>query len=115
MVKAKLLRRSGGHGEGGNVFVGFRIEGHADFGEAGKDIVCAGVSAIAQAALFGLQDILGNGVKFRKGSGYLEVEVDPGKAEAEGPKAIFRSLQLGLLGIQESYPGTVKIEEVNLF
>lgn len=31
------------------------MTGHADYAEEGKDIVCAGVSAIIQTAIMGLQ------------------------------------------------------------
>jgi len=33
------------------------VKGHANYGEFGKDIVCAGVSAIVQTALLGLVEI----------------------------------------------------------
>ncbi len=34
-----------------------KVSGHADYAEKGKDIVCAGVSAIVQTAVLGLQAI----------------------------------------------------------
>jgi hypothetical protein len=110
MLKVKLLRRPGPV-EGERVLAGFLVEGHADFGEHGTDIVCAGVSAIAQAALFGLQEILGGDLKSEKRDGYLEVLVDPGKAGGEGPKAILRAFELGVRAVGRSYPGTVEVRE----
>ena len=35
-------------------YTGFTIKGHADYDEAGSDIVCAAVSALSQTALLGL-------------------------------------------------------------
>ncbi|HSQ90150.1 ribosomal-processing cysteine protease Prp [Romboutsia sp.] len=36
------------------------MEGHAGHGKPGEDIVCAGVSAIIQSALLGLEEISKN-------------------------------------------------------
>lgn len=38
-------------------YIGFKIEGHSGFAEPGKDIVCAGISTMAQAAILGVVDI----------------------------------------------------------
>lgn len=49
------------------------IKGHANYAPKGKDIVCAGISAIANTAMLGLQSIA------RTYPGYVsyeEVEVD---------------------------------------
>lgn len=110
MLKVKLLRKPGRTEEDRDVLFGFSVEGHAGFGEYGTDIVCAGVSAVAQTALFGLQDILGNAVRSAKKGGYLEVQVDPVRAREEGPRAILRALELGLESMQRSYPGSLEIE-----
>ena len=109
MLRARLLRRPVRGGEDECVLSGFSLEGHADFGEHGTDIVCAGVSAIAQAALFGLQDILGDAVRYEKRDGYLSVEVDPARAQEEGPKAVLRTLALGLTAVGRSYPGSLEL------
>lgn len=109
MLKARLLRKS--DSAGGRVVYGFEVEGHAGFAEYGKDIVCAGASAIAQAALFGLQDILGDAVKSEVSPGFLRVSVDESRASEEGPRAILRALELGFRAIERSYPGTVVVTE----
>lgn len=36
------------------------INGHANYAEHGQDIVCAGVSAIIQSAILGLEEIAKN-------------------------------------------------------
>lgn len=36
------------------------IKGHANYAEHGQDIVCAGVSAIIQTAILGLEEIAKN-------------------------------------------------------
>lgn len=111
MLKVRLLRKKVSSEEDDGVVFGFSVEGHSDFGEPGTDIVCAGVSAIAQTALFGLQDVDKGAVRYEKRSGYLSVTVDPAVAGRDGPRAILRTLELGLLAIRKSYPGTLEFED----
>ncbi len=70
MLKATLLRKDTMPGQENKpgLLVGFRIRGHAGFAEYGQDIVCAGASAIAQAAVLGLKDTLGSSVSFSEGA-----------------------------------------------
>ncbi|MGI6621181.1 MAG: ribosomal-processing cysteine protease Prp [Bacillota bacterium] len=89
--------------------VGFKVLGHAGFGEHGQDIVCAGVSALAQGALLGLQDVLGNQVSYCRQPGYLEASVVPEDAAEDAPRAILRTLELGLLSIAKAYSGYVEV------
>jgi uncharacterized protein YsxB (DUF464 family) len=110
VLKVRLLHSPGAGGS--SVLFGFAVEGHAGFGDYGKDIVCAGVSAIAQTALFGLQDILGNEARSSVRGGHLIVQIDQVRAREEGPKAILRSLELGLRAIERSYPGAMEIHDV---
>jgi len=48
MVIAKIYRSYDGR------ITGFDISGHSGYDQWGRDIVCAGVSAVAQTALIGL-------------------------------------------------------------
>jgi hypothetical protein len=109
MLRVKLLRKACPGGEA--VLVGFRVEGHADFGEYGTDIVCAGVSAMAQAAVFGLREALGDALKTQKKGAYLEVSMGSGEARKEGPRAILRTFELGARSVERSYPGTVEVRD----
>ena len=38
-----------------NLIVAYAVNGHADYAEEGKDIVCAAVSVLTQAAINGLE------------------------------------------------------------
>ncbi len=107
MLRAKLLREVSPSGE--QFLSGFAVEGHAGFAKRGKDIVCAGVSALAQTALFGLRDILGDAVTSDMKDGYLTVQVDRFRAREEGPRAVLRTLELGLKAVERSYPGTMQV------
>ena len=66
---------------------GFLIRGHAGFAEAGQDIVCAAVSALAATALLGLERYL----------------PDLTEREAHDAQVILTVLLLGLEGVAEEY------------
>lgn len=53
MIKAVFARD--GHGD----IVHFTLTGHADSGEEGRDIVCAGVSAVSIGAVNGIEALAG--------------------------------------------------------
>lgn len=91
------------------VLAGYEIQGHAGFAEYGQDIVCAGISILAQGILIGLKDILGERVKFCKRAGYLKVEVDPCVAYRDAPKAILRTLELSILSMANEYPEHIDV------
>jgi hypothetical protein len=111
MLKVQLLRKCPPDDEetSPGVLVGFIIQGHAEFAEHGQDIVCAGASAIAQAALLGLKDFLGERVSFEKRPGFLEVSIERQAASETQSKAIMRVLELGLQSICRAYAGHIDI------
>jgi uncharacterized protein YsxB (DUF464 family) len=92
------------------VLVGYVISGHAGFEDRGKDVVCAGVSAISQAVLLGLQEVLGDRVKATRRQGFLSVDIDKDDAGKEGTEAAMRCLELGLQSIAKQYPEFVSVE-----
>ncbi len=95
---------------------GFQVSGHAGYAPAGEDIVCAGVSALVQAAVCGLEKFLNTppdvqkvtwgeeGIIFKVGLPHsLSVQ------EKERAKVILETLELGLRGIAKSYPDYVRV------
>ena len=48
----------------GNSIVEVVASGHTGYGEAGEDIVCAGISTLIQSALLGLLQVVGINVKY---------------------------------------------------
>ncbi|MGE5654134.1 MAG: ribosomal-processing cysteine protease Prp, partial [Bacillota bacterium] len=44
-------------GSSGDDLVGFEVRGHAEYADAGEDIVCAGVSAVLQTAALALEQL----------------------------------------------------------
>lgn len=90
----------------------FRVEGHAGYGSRGNDIVCAGVSALTQAAVIGLEDYLGLQPQVLIEPGLLECYLDD-KPMEQGAKieAILETMLLGLRSMAAQYPDRVCIIE----
>lgn len=93
----------------------FEIAGHAGFAEKGEDIVCAAVSALGQAAILGLEEVLDL---------VPEVEVDedgrlhcrlPGNVPEDRraqAQAILETARVGIEAIASDYGDYVLVEEV---
>ena len=64
MIEAVVYKSSQG------VIQGFKINGHAQFSDAGSDIVCSAVSAIVFAALGGMDELAGF-KSFQQKDGYI--------------------------------------------
>ena len=93
--------------------LGFEATGHAGYAEEGQDIVCAEVSALTQATLNGLRNVLGAPVIF---------DVDPEEAlvtarlmpeatdqQVDGAQILLRTLLEALQAIQRDFPQNVRI------
>jgi uncharacterized protein YsxB (DUF464 family) len=88
------------------------VLGHANYGEYGKDIVCAGVSSLVQALIGWIEE------------NYWKAEcisVDPKDGEVliaceggEDVAAVFYMASIGLLQIADSYPDHVQIDIVGI-
>lgn len=93
------------------MIIGYQVTGHAGYEDKGQDIVCAGVSAIAQTAALGLVNHLDD-AQWEQKSGKLVCQV--GRIQTETQKvaaqAILRSMQLGIEALREAYPDFVKVE-----
>ena len=71
MTKIKIYRNS--HA----LIVGFELSGHTGYGEAGQDVLCASLSAIAQSVALGLKDVLNIDIEIvrKDNDGYMLVEL----------------------------------------
>ena len=81
--------------------------GHADFAEAGKDIVCAGVTALIQTLIKSIGDLTED---------KIEYEISPGRADihyrdpSEEGKLLVDSFFIGVCAIADEFPDHVRIE-----
>jgi uncharacterized protein YsxB (DUF464 family) len=80
-------------------YTGFTIKGHADYDEAGSDIVCAAVSALSQTALLGLIQYASQDVPYEVNDGFLSVQVKP----CEASQIILGTMVAGLEQIVRQY------------
>ncbi len=105
MIRVVILQSSG-------VTVGFTCRGHADYAEAGQDIVCAGVSAIATCTLNGLTEVAklpGEAALSEKDGIRFVLDASCGARETEKVALLLGTMELGLRQIEKDYPGSLKI------
>lgn len=83
------------------------ISGHANYAEAGKDIVCAGVTALTQTLIRSLEHLTRD---------EIEYEVSPGRVDihcgnlSEAGKLFVDSFFIGICLIADEFPDYVRIE-----
>lgn len=96
--------------EGRNI-VGFRAEGHAGYDREGRDIYCAGVSAITGTALIGLQMHLVHPPVYEEKDGWLSCHLSPSSNIEDISKAqiILSTMEAGLRSLEEASPRYIKV------
>ena len=86
----------------------FSVHGHSGTAPKGRDIVCAGVSALAQTALLGLGRHLHRDVDYQiEPSGDLQLKLR--EAPDDLSEAILRTMRLGIEEIEKAYPDAVQL------
>jgi len=107
MTEIEILRD-----EQGKIYE-FRSKGHTGYDEEGKDIVCAGVSALLQTAVLGLEDYLKLEPKLEQEKGWLRCILERDYFLNREIDAILETLVLGLRQLEGKYPEHIKVEEVS--
>lgn len=87
----------------------FQVNGHADAGAYGEDVVCAAVSALTQTALLGLGKYLGRELDYRVASADLHMRLKT--LPDASTNAILETMLLGLREIATINPKSVQILE----
>lgn len=85
---------------------GFVVEGHADYAEHGRDIVCSAVSAMTQMIEVGLERY--SHTQVEKHSGFLSVEIVKPNTYTD---CLMESLMRGLRMIEVSKSQYITIQE----
>ena len=102
-----FLKRSDG------ALIGYSSIGHADYAEAGADIVCAAISALTQSTLNGLKNVLKAPVMFDQDDdgAFIEAILTPEASEDQIRQAqlLLVTLLEGLQAIQREYPRNLRI------
>ena len=86
---------------------GIEISGHAGYAEAGKDIVCAGVTALVQTLIKSIEGLTQDKIQY---------EISPGRADihygdlSEAGKLLIDSFFIGVCAIADEFPDHIRIE-----
>ena len=86
---------------------GIIVSGHANYAEPGKDIVCAGVTALTQTLISSMKGLAGDRIQY---------EISPGRADiyyrdlSEAGKLLVDSFFIGICHIANEFPDHVRIE-----
>lgn len=92
---------------------GFSIRGHADYSEAGSDIVCAAVSSAAYLVVNTVTDAMHVApLSLRAEEGDLFFRVD--QKDEEVCRALFEGLKLHLQQLEEQYPDHLRVGYIEI-
>ena len=88
--------------------ISFEVSGHSNYDEKGKDIVCAGVSAIVVGGINALINENKKAIEYECKEGYAKVLVKNIDSNIE---MILDVISTQLYTVEESYPKFIKIIE----
>ena len=103
MIQIRVERNAAGQ------MLGFSVTGHAAYKKK-NDIVCAGISAIAQTAWIGLEHHLSVSCDIVIDRGDMQLKLPELSAEEFAiAQVILSTLLLGFQSLQEGYPNNIQI------
>ena len=85
---------------------GLSIKGHANYAEPGKDIVCAGVSTLAQTLVASILEMTTDEIQYDMQPGSVEIKY---RNLSEAAQLLVDSFFVGINLIANSYPENVRI------
>lgn len=92
-----------------NKIVSLEVSGHSNYDEKGKDIVCAGVSAVVVGGLNSLIIEDKKALEYECREGYSKIFIK--KIDNDNIQVILQVITTQLYTIEESYPKFIKIIE----
>jgi uncharacterized protein YsxB (DUF464 family) len=107
MIRVKIERDAAG------VIRSYSVKGHADYAKRGKDIVCAGVSAVTVGTVNSIEKLTGTRLEVIMKSGLLQASV-PVEVESDklgNVQLLLESMVTMLRTIQETYGEYITIQE----
>lgn len=106
MIKVTIFKRD-------DEYMGFSVEGHANYAEKGKDIVCASVSVLSDNTIESIQRFTSDHVEYRETIGSSCVLLE--NSEFDHPswkyELLLKSFESGIQQISNQYPKYVSIKE----
>ena len=93
-----------------NTIIGLQSKGHAGYGIRGTDVVCASVSILIINTINSIETLTNSKYmeKINDKRATIEFQID-GAVNKEAA-LLFKSLELGIKGIADDYPGNVSIK-----
>ena len=93
---------------------GFSVSGHSGYAEAGKDIVCAAISAIVTLAEATINDVCGAKAKVRvkEEDARITLTLPAACDEEESVQAVLAGMLLTLCNMRDEYPDYIEVLEV---
>ena len=88
-----------------------QCKGHAGYAEAGKDLVCAGVSSILFGALNALDEMEKDNVDLRVTNSKISIR---GKEDSEHIQLLLKMILIQLKTVQESYQEYIEIKKMEV-
>lgn len=95
-----------------NIF-GLEVSGHANFDQKGKDIVCAGVSALTYTLINSMDILLKIHAECKLSNGYIKyiLPKDLDVEIFEKSQLIFNTIIVGFKNMKESYSSYIEVIE----
>ncbi len=109
MIRAKLFRSADG------LWTGYELRGHADWADAGQDIVCAATSMLAINCVNSLESVCQVQAQVTEGDGRLSATL-PDKMspqQSHDAQVLLAALCQGLKDLQEAYPHNIQFSIEN--
>lgn len=85
---------------------GITINGHAHYAEAGKDIVCAGISALVQTLIQSIEELTADKIQYSMSPGTVDIKFGNLSEQAQ---LLVSSFFVGAQMIADEYPDNVKL------
>lgn len=106
MIRAIFYRGDDG------AIVAFHLSGHAHQGPYGEDILCSAVSALSQATIIGLEEVVGLAVTVEQQSGLLHCTLPSTltRQQQTGAAVLLETLRLSLSSLQQDYSDALYLE-----
>ena len=98
----------------GERITGFTVSGHSGYAEAGKDIVCAAVSAVVTMAEATINDVCGAKAKVRvkDEQARITLTLPVSCDEEETVQAVLAGMMITLCSLRDDYPDYIEVLEV---
>lgn len=94
----------------GGVLCGLQISGHADFGDAGYDIVCASVSSAVQLTANTITEIFRVPAKVEALDNEIRISIRQQDDSTGAGSKLLAGLQLQLQCLSEDYPNRIQMK-----